>query len=105
MNTNLYSSGMKTISIEKGKDTSVTEVLAKWWNAKNVFFSKLAEEDFSNREVILAHCILISFLIGVLAAETSILISFLALLVAGGFVVCLNKTDGNENINIKKNIL
>lgn len=105
MNTNLYSSNMKTISINKRHETSVSEVIIKWWNAKNAFFSKLAEEDFSNREIVLVHLILIALLIGAIAVEGSLLVSFLAVLVAGIFVACLNRDAGNDNINIKKNIL
>ena len=96
---------MKTISVDKSKETSVTEVITKWWKAKNLFFSSLTEESFSNREVVLAHLILIAIIICAAAIEVSLLVSFLSLLVAGGLVACLNRADYNDNINIKKNIL
>lgn len=103
MNTNFIQ--MKTISVDKSKETSVTEVITKWWKAKNLFFSSLTEESFSNREVVLAHLILIAIIICAAAIEFSLLVSFLSLLVAGGLVAYLNRADYNDNINIKKNIL
>ena len=103
MNTNFIQ--MKTITFDKSKETSVTEVITKWWKAKNLFFSSLTEESFSNREVVLAHLILIAIIICAAAIEVSLLVSFLSLLVAGGLVVYLNRADYNDNINIKKNIL
>ena len=103
MNTNFIQ--MKTISVDKSKETSVTEVITKWWKAKNLFFSSLMEESFSNREVVLAHLILIAIIICAAAIEVSLLVSFLSLLVAGGLVAYLNRADYNDNINIKKNIL
>lgn len=103
MNTN--SIQMKTISVDKSKETSVTEVITKWWKAKNLFFSSLTEESFSNKEVVLAHLILIAIIICAAAIEVSLLVSFLSLLVAGGLVAYLNRADYNDNINIKKNIL
>lgn len=103
MNTNFIQ--MKTISVDKSKETSVTEVITKWWKAKNLFFSSLTEESFSNREVVLAHFILIAIIICAAAIEVSLLVSFLSLLVAGGLVAYLNRADYNDNINIKKNIL
>lgn len=105
MNTNLYSRNMKATSIGKSKETSVTENLAKWWNAKNEFFSKLTEEELSNREVVLVHFILVALLVGAVAVENSLFVSFLAVLGAGGGVARLNKANGNDNINIKKNVL
>lgn len=103
MNTNFIQ--MKSIPVDKSKKTPATETLAKWWNAKNLFFSSLTEEDFSNREVLLAHLILIAIIICAAAIEVSLLVSFLSLLVAGGLVAYLNRADYNDNINIKKNIL
>ena len=96
---------MKTVSVDKSKEASVTEALSKWWNAKNLLFSSLMEESFSNREVVLVHLILIALIICAAAVEVSLLVSFLSLLAAGGIVSCLNRTDYNDNINIKKNIL
>ena len=103
MNTNFIQ--MKTISVDKSKETSVTEVITKWWKAKNLFFSSLTEESFSNKEVVLVHLILIALIICAAAVEVSLLVSFLSLLVAGGLVAYLNRADYNDNINIKKNIL
>lgn len=103
MNTNFIQ--MKTISVDKSKETSVTDVITKWWKAKNLFFSSLTEGSFSNREVVLAHLILIAIIICAAAIEVSLLVSFLSLLVAGGLVAYLNRADYNDNINIKKNIL
>ena len=96
---------MKTLSIHKSKTSSASEAVGKWWNSKNVFFSLLTEENFSNREVVLAHLILIAIIICAAAIEVSLLVSFLSLLAAGGLVACLNRADYNDNINIKKNIL
>mgnify|MGYP000000171762 FL=1 len=96
---------MKTLSIHKDKTSSASETVGKWWNSKNVFFSLLTEENFSNREVVLAHLILIAIIICAAAIEVSLLVSFLSLLVAGGLVAYLNRADYNDNINIKKNIL
>lgn len=103
MNTNFIQ--MKTISVDKSKETSVTEVITKWWKAKNLFFSSLTEESFSNKDVVLTHLILIAIIICAAAIEVSLLVSFLSLLVAGGLVAYLNRADYNDNINIKKNIL
>ena len=103
MNTNFIQ--MKTISVDKSKETSVTEVITKWWKAKNLFFSSLTEESFSNKEVVLTHLILIAIIICAATIEVSLLVSFLSLLVAGGLVAYLNRADYNDNINIKKNIL
>ena len=96
---------MKIMSVDKSKEASVTEALSKWWNAKNLLFSSLTEESFSNREVVLVHLILIAIIICAAAVEVSLLVSFLSLLAAGGLGLCLNRTDYNDNINIKKNIL
>ena len=93
---------MKKIAIDKSKKTSVTETLAKWWNTKNEFFSKLTEEDVSNREVMLVHFILMSLIVGAGAVENSLFVSILAVLVVGGCVARLNKANGNDNININK---
>ena len=96
---------MKTLSIHKDKTSLASETVGKWWNSKNVFFSLLTEENFSNREVVLVHLILIALIICAAAVEVSLLVSFLSLLAAGGLVACLNRDDYNDNINIKKNIL
>lgn len=96
---------MKTLSINKDKTSLASETVGKWWNSKNVFFSLLTEENFSNREVVLVHLILIALIICAAAVEVSLLVSFLSLLAAGGLVACLNRADYNDNINIKKNIL
>ena len=49
---------MKTLSIHKNKALSASEAAGKWWRSKNMFFSMLAEEDFTNKEVVLVHLIL-----------------------------------------------
>lgn len=103
MNTNFIQ--MKTIPVDKSKKTPVTEALAKWWNAKNLFFSSLTEEDFSNREVVLVHLIFIALLVSAVTVEVSLIVSFLSLAASGGFVSYLNRDDGNDNINRKKNTL
>ena len=103
MNTNFIQ--MKTISVDKSKETSVTEVITKWWKAKNLFFSSLTEESFSNREVVLAHLILIAIIICAAAIEVSLLVSFLSLLVAGGLVAYLNRADYNDNIKVLRDLV
>lgn len=100
----IYRQDENVINSQK-KSLSASEVVEKWWNAKNEFFSKLTEEEVSNREVMLVHFILMSLLVGAGAVENSLFVSILAVLVAGGCVARLNKANGNDNINIKKNIL
>ena len=79
-----YINKMKTLSIHKDKTSLASETVGKWWNSKNVFFSLLTEENFSNREVVLVHLILIALIICAAAVEVSLLVSFLSLLAAGG---------------------
>ena len=70
---------MKTLSIHKDKTSLASETVGKWWNSKNVFFSLLTEENFSNREVVLAHLILIAIIICAAAIRgfSSCFISFI----------------------------
>ena len=85
---------MKTLSIHKSKTSSASEAVGKWWNSKNVFFSLLAEENFTNKEVVLVHLILIAFLIGTALVETYPVISILA------SAVCVRILNGvGNNIN------
>lgn len=87
---------MKTLSIHKSKTSSASEAVGKWWNSKNVFFSLLAEENFTNKEVVLVHLILMVFLIGTALVETYPVISILASAVC---VKSLNNV-GNKNSNV-----
>ena len=87
---------MKTLSIHKSKTSSASEAVGKWWNSKNVFFSLLAEENFTNKEVVLVHLILMAFLIGTALVETYPVISILASAVC---VKSLNNV-GNKNSNV-----
>lgn len=97
---------METISVDnKKKVLSVTEAAGKWWKAKNVFYSTLMEEDVTNREVVLVQFIMMTILLTAIAVEVSFVIAFISLAFCGVLVACLNKTESNENINIKKNIL
>ena len=88
---------MKTLSIHKNKALSASEAVGKWWNSKNVFFSLLAEENFTNKEVVLVHLILMAFLIGTALVETYPVISILAIIASAVCVRILN--GGGNNIN------
>ena len=90
---------MKTLSIHKSKTSSASEAVGKWWNSKNVFFSLLAEENFTNKEVVLVHLILMAFLIGTALVETYPVISILAVIVSAVCVKFLNNV-GNKNSNV-----
>lgn len=92
---------MKTISIQKKKSLSVSEMADRWWNSKSVFFSAIAEEDFTNKEVILVHLILVSFLLGAAFVDTCFIISVLAILVSAVCVKLLNRTDNKNDKVIK----
>ena len=59
----------------------------------------LAEEDFTNKEVVLVHLILMAFLIGTALVETYPVISILAVIVSAVCVKFLNNV-GNENSNV-----
>lgn len=59
----------------------------------------LAEEDFTNKEVVLVHLILMAFLIGTALVETYPVISILAVIVSAVCVKFLNNV-GNKNNNV-----
>lgn len=59
----------------------------------------LAEEDFTNKEVVLVHLILMAFLIGTALVETYPVISILAILASAVCVKSLNNV-GNKNSNV-----
>lgn len=88
---------MKTLSIHKSKTSSASEAVGKWWNSKNVFFSLLAEENFTNKEVVLIHLILMAFLIGTALVETYPVISILAIIASAVCVRILNGVGNNIN--------
>ena len=71
---------MKTLSIHKNKALSASEAVGKWWRSKNMFFSMLAEENFTNKEVVLVHLILMAFLIGTALVETYPVLSIIAII-------------------------
>lgn len=86
---------METLSIHKNKTLSASEAVGKWWNSKNVFFSLLAEEDFTNKEVVLAHLILMAFLIGTALVDTYPVISIIAIIASAVCVRLLNGVGNN----------
>ena len=90
---------MKKLSIHKDKTSSASETVGKWWNSKNVFFSLLTEENFTNKEVVLVHLILMAFLIGTALVETYPVISILAILASAVCVKILNGV-GNSIDNV-----
>ena len=90
---------METTTIHKNKVLSASEAAGKWWRSKNIFFSMLAEEDFTNKEVVLVHLILITFLIGTALVETYPVISILAIIASAVCVRILNGV-GNKNSNV-----
>ena len=100
---NSYTGTMKTLSINK--NLSVFSMATKWWNSKNLFLSTIVEEDFTNREVVLVHLILIAVLVGAIAVEVSFIVSLFSLIIGGTLAACLNRSKENDNINSKKNIL
>ena len=85
---------MKTLSIHKNKVLSASEAAGKWWRSKNMFFSMLAEEDFTNKEVVLVHLILITFLTCTAFVETYPVISILAIIASA---VCVRILNGVGN--------
>ena len=88
---------MKTLSIHKNKVLSASEAAGKWWRSKNIFFSMLAEEDFTNKEVVLVHLILITFLTCTAFVETYPVISILAVIASAVCVRILNGVGNNIN--------
>ena len=88
---------MKTLSIHKYKTSSASEAVGKWWNSKNVFFSLLTEENFTNKEVVLVHLILMAFLIGTALVETYPVISILAIIASAVCVRILNGVGNSIN--------
>ena len=88
---------METTTIHKNKVLSASEAAGKWWRSKNIFFSMLAEEDFTNKEVVLVHLILITFLIGTALVETYPVISILAIIAGAVCVRILNGVGNNIN--------
>lgn len=89
---------MKTLSIQRNKMIPVFEAADKWWNTKNTFFSMLAGEKFSNREVVLTHLILIALFAGIVCAEILPVVSILAVAVSAVCVRFLNQKGYNANI-------
>uniref|UniRef100_A0AB33J6P9 Uncharacterized protein n=1 Tax=Prevotella sp. GTC17254 TaxID=3236794 RepID=A0AB33J6P9_9BACT len=87
---------MKTLSIRKDKTLSVAEAVKKWWNSKNVFFSTLSEDEFTNKEVVLIHLFLTTYLICIVSVETYPMAAILAMGLSAGCVRSLNK-GGNQN--------
>ena len=96
---NSYTDKMKTLSIHKNKALSASEADGKWWRSKNMFFSILAEEDFTNKEVVLVHIILITLLTCTAFIETYPVISIPAVIVSAVCVKFLNNVS-NKNSNV-----
>ena len=90
---------METATIHKNKVLSASEAAGKWWRSKNMFFSILAEEDFTNKEVVLVHIILITLLTCTAFIETYPVISIPAVIVSAVCVKFLNNV-GNKNSNV-----
>ena len=90
---------MKTLSIHKNKALSASEAAGKWWRSKNMFFSILAEEDFTNKEVVLVHIILITLLTCTAFIETYPVISIPAVIVSAVRAKFLNNAS-NKNRNV-----
>ena len=87
---------MKTVSIDKERTLSTAEITGKWWNSKNLFFSTLAEEDFTNKEVVLTHLILLALLLCIICIEEYPVVAILATGSCGALVKILNKAN---NVN------
>ena len=90
---------METTTIHKNKVLSASEAAGKWWRSKNIFFSMLAEEDFTNKEVVLVHIILITLLTCTAFIETYPVISIPAVIVSAVCVKFLNNVS-NKNSNV-----
>ena len=88
---------MKTLSIHKNKALSASEAVGKWWRSKNMFFSMLAEENFTNKEVVLVHLILMAFLIGTALVETYPVLSIIAIIASAVCVRILNGVGNSIN--------
>lgn len=89
---------MKTLSLNKNKTLSISEAADKWWNSRNVFFSTIAEENFTNKEVILVHLILMELLACIAFIEAYPVVSIIAMGVSGACVKFLNNDGNNNNI-------
>ena len=85
--------------VRKVKLATILRKMYKWGRSKNMFFSMLAEEDFTNKEVVLVHLILITFLTCTAFVETYPVISILAVIVGAVCVKFLNNV-GNKNSNV-----
>ena len=83
--------------VRKVKLATILRKMYKWGRSKNMFFSMLAEEDFTNKEVVLVHLILITFLIGTALVETYPVISILAIIASAVCVRILNGVGNNIN--------
>lgn len=91
---------MNTLSIHKEEKASMVQVARKWWNSKNALFSAFTGEVFTNREVVLAHLILIAFLACTAFIETYPAISVLAIIVSAICVRLLNcGAKKNDNVS------
>jgi len=90
---------METTTIHKNKVLSASEAAGKWWRSKNIFFSMLAEEDFTNKEVVLVHLILITLLTCTAFIETYPVISIPAVIVSAVCAKFLNNVS-NKNSNV-----
>lgn len=84
---------MSTISIRKEEKTSTVKAVDMWWNSKNVFFSTITGENFTNKEVILTHLILMALLICIACVENYPIVATLAMAAGGVCVRLLNKVS------------
>ena len=85
--------------VRKVKLATILRKMYKWGRSKNMFFSMLAEEDFTNKEVVLVHLIFITFLTCTAFVETYPVISILAVIVSAVCVKFLNNVS-NKNSNV-----
>lgn len=84
---------MKTLSIQKDRTLSVSEAAGNWWRSKNSFFSKIAEEEIVNKEVVLVHLILMGVIVGAAFVDTRPAISIFAMAASAVCVRLLNKEE------------
>lgn len=82
---------MSTLSIRKEEKASTAKAVDTWWNSSNVFFSTIAGEEFTNREVILAHLILMALLASSACVENYPIVTVFAMTAGGICVRLLNK--------------
>lgn len=79
-----------TITVQKTNGISVKNTVNAWLNKKNKFFSNIAEENFTNKEVLCTNIICAAIMMAAITIEYMPMISVLNGLIAAGAAIKLN---------------